>query len=177
MSEVPEADALEGFMSITSARKVTPATNLILSHGNDLSAIEPDAENASGMTPREITDEHSCLPVPYLHDGVVASTDDPFPVHTHAPHEPCVSVGVAFEAKHPSLAGDGTVSTGTQNDSVTTGVAHARDRRRHVLLVDTRHELQVGLRGGGLGRRYGVQILVGRPAFASADVNQSDMVV
>ena len=112
-------------MSIASARKVRPVTNLIFSHGDNLSTIKPDAENAPRVTTSKIANERSCLPVPYLHDRVVAATDDPFLVHAHAPHKPSVGIGVTLEAKHPGLTRYSAVSTGTQNYSVTTGVTHA----------------------------------------------------
>jgi hypothetical protein len=178
MCEIPEADTLEEFLSILSTTKARTVTNLILSHGDNLSAVEPNAKNASGVTAQKITNERPCLPVPYLHDGVIATTDDPFFVHAHTPHKPGVGIGVTLKAKHPSLARDGAVSTGAQNDSATTGVTHARDRRRHVLLVDARHESQVRFGGGGfIGRRYGIQFFARRPAFAGVNVNQSDVLV
>ena len=125
-----------------------------------------------------MTNERSRLPVPYLYDGVVAPTDNPFFVHAHAPHKSGMSIRVTLEAKHPSLAGYSTMSVGTQNDSVTAGFTHARDRRRHVLFVYTCNELQIGFRGGGFeGRRYCVQFVAGGPAFAGIDVDQSDVVV
>ena len=112
-------------MSITIACKTRVDTNLIFSHGDNLGAIKPDAENAPRVTAGKITNERSCLPVPYLHDGVVAATDDPFFIHTHASHKSSVGIGVTLEAEHPGLSRYSTMSTGTQNDSMTTGVTHA----------------------------------------------------
>ena len=125
MREIPEADPLEEFVSIANVCMVRTFTNLILSHRNDLGAIKPDAKDTSRMTARKIANERSCLPVPYLHDGVVTTTDDPFFVHAHTPHESSVSIGVTLEAKHPGLTRYSTVGAGTQNDPVTTGVTYA----------------------------------------------------
>jgi hypothetical protein len=36
-------------------------------------------------------------------------------------------IGVAFQAEHPSLTGYNAVRTGTQDNSVATGLAYARD--------------------------------------------------
>jgi len=177
MSEIPEANTLENFLSIVSTG-IRTITNLILPHRDNLGAIKSDAKHTSGVTTRKITDERSGLPVPYFHDGVIATTDDPFFVHVHAPHKASVGIGVTLEAKHPDLTRDGTMSAGTQNDSVATGVTHAGDRRRHIFLVDARHELQVGFGGGGsVGGRDNIQFFARRPAFASVDVNQSDVLV
>ena len=157
MREVPEADTLvREFISVPSARKVSTATNLILSHGDNLGTVESYAKNTSDVTACKITNERPCLPVPYLHDGVVASADDPFFVHAHAPHKPSMGVGVALETEHPDLTRYSAVSTGTQNDSVTTGFTHSRNRRRHVFLVDARHELQVRFGGGRTVGRHGI---------------------
>ena len=124
MRKIPETDALEGFVSIASGCKAGAVTNLILSHGDNLGPIKPDAKNTPCVTTRQIANERSRLPVPYLYGGVVAAAHDPFFVHAHAPHKPSVGIRVTLEAKHPSLTGYGTVSTGAQNNSVATGVAH-----------------------------------------------------
>ena len=79
------------------------------------------------MTASEITDESAGLPIPHLHDSIVAATDDPFFVHANAPHKFSVSIGVTLKAKHPNSTGYSAVSTSTQNDTMTTGVTHARD--------------------------------------------------
>ena len=179
MREIPEADTLEEFVSREYQKTyVRTITNLILSHGNNLGAIKPDTKDTSRVTARKIANERSCLPVPYLHDGVVTATDDPLFVHAHAPHKPSVGIGVTLETKHPSLTRYGTVGAGPQNDPVTTSVTHSRDRGRQVLFIDAGHELQVGFGGGGtVGRRYNIQFFAGRPAFAGVDVNQPDVVV
>lgn len=171
MCEIPNADALEGLVSVVSASKVTSFTNLVLPHGDDLGTIKADAKNASGVTTRKIANERPSLPVPYLHGGVVAATDNPFLVHAHAPYKPSMGVRVTLEAEHAGLAGYSTTSAGAQNDTMATGVTHARDRRRHVLLVEIRYELQVGFRGGTAWGGYGVQFFAGRPTFTSVDVN------
>jgi len=126
MCKIPEADALGESISIVSAVRVTTVTNLILSHGDNLSAIKVNAKNASSVTTRKIPDERSGLPVPYLHDRVVAATDYPFFVHAHAPHKPGVGVGVTLEAEHASLTRYSSTSTGAQ-DPAATGFTHARD--------------------------------------------------
>lgn len=171
MCEIPNTDALEGLVSIASARKVAPFTNLVLPHGDDLGTIKADAKNASGMTTRKIAYERSSLPVPYLHGGVIATTDNPFLVHANAPYEPSVGIGVALEAEHAGLAGYSTTSAGAQNDTVTAGVTYTGDRRRHVFLIETRYELQVSLGGCTAWGGNGVQFFTGRPAFTSVDVN------
>jgi len=159
MCEIPNADAL------------------ILSHGDDLGAIKANAKNASGVTTRKIANERSGLPVPYLHGGVITATDYPFLVHAYAPYEPSVGIRVALEAEHASLAGYSATSAGAQNDTVTAGVTHTGDRRRHVFLVETRHELQVSFGGCTAWGGHGVQFFAGGPAFTSVDVNESDVLV
>jgi hypothetical protein len=125
MREVPEANPLEERLRSVSSVDARTVTNLILPYGNNLRVIKPDAKNASGVTAREIANESSGLPVPYLHDRVVTTTDDPFLVHANAPHKAGVGVGVTLEAKDSSLTGYDTLSAGTQNDSVATGFTYA----------------------------------------------------
>lgn len=125
MGEIPKADTLGECLSTLSGSDEKTVTNLILPHGNNLCAIKPDAENASGVATRKITDERSSLPVPYLYDRVVTTADDPFFVHTHTPHKASVSVGVTLQAKNPGLTRYSTLSIGSQNDSVATGFTYA----------------------------------------------------
>lgn len=127
MCEIPETDALGELVSIVSASKVTSVTNLILSHGNNLGEIKADAENTSGVTACKIANERPGFSIPYLHDRVVAATDNPLFVHAHASHKPSVGIRVTFEAEHASLTKYSTTSAGTQDNSVTTGFAHTRD--------------------------------------------------
>ena len=156
--------------------RVARATNLNLSSGDNLCAIKANVKDASSVTTRKIPDERSGLPVPNLHGRVVAATDDLLFVHAPAPHKPSVGIGVTLEAEHASLTRYSSASTGAQNPA-TTGFTHARDRRRHVLLVDACYEFRVSFGGGVSVRgRPTVQFFAGRPTFTS-DVDQSDVLV
>ena len=94
MREVPEANPLGKCLSTMSGGGVRTITDLVPSHGDNLCTIKPDAENTSGVATSKLADEGSGLPVPYLHDRIVTTTDDPFLVHANAPHKPGVGVGV-----------------------------------------------------------------------------------
>lgn len=126
MGEVPEANPLRECLNTASDDDVRTDTNLVLPYGNNLRVIKPDAKNTSCVTTHEIADERSGLSVPYLHDRVVATADDPFLVHADTPHKAGVGVGVTLQAEDSSLPGYDTLSTGTQDDSMATGFAYAR---------------------------------------------------
>lgn len=126
MGKVPEANPLGDCLSVVSGGDMRTVTNLILPHRDNLRVIKPDAENTSGVAARKITDERSGLPVPYFHDRVVTTANDPFLVHANAPHKAGVGVGETFQAKDSSLARYDTLSAGTQDDSVATGLTYTR---------------------------------------------------